>query len=124
MHAGMCAHLSEELGAAGSFGVGVELQEGAQILQGVLLEGHVGAAGLGLAHDALNLVTVDEAGQVRIGHLPSGQLVALLLLAGLLCCACAFSSHRTSVLVTRSPAANIFTSSLLLELSHNASSDK
>jgi len=81
-------HLGQELCAAGSLGVGVELEQGAQVLQGVLLQGHHCARHLGRPHDCLHFVTVDEAGQVCVGHDVARQLVAALLLALLVYCAC------------------------------------
>jgi len=82
------ARLSEQLHAARGLGVGVELQQRAQVLQRVLLQRARRAAGARRPHDGLDLVAVDQARQVRVGHGRARQLVAALLLARLLGRAC------------------------------------
>mmetsp|Transcript_23786 Transcript_23786/g.61789 ORF Transcript_23786/g.61789 Transcript_23786/m.61789 type:complete len:391 (+) Transcript_23786:94-1266(+) len=71
-----------DLDTAGSLGVGVELEHDAQVLQGVLLQGcMLGGGSLLWPDHALDLIRVDQAGEVAVGHDGAGQLVALLHLA-------------------------------------------
>ena len=84
----MKACLLGELLTSGRQGVRVELQEGSQVLEGVLLQRAASLDGLGLTHDTLDLIGVDESGEVRVGHGCAWQLVALLDGAWLLWCAC------------------------------------
>ena len=73
------AHRDDNLAAERGLGVGVELEHGAEVLDWVLLERcMLGGAGLLGAHRGLDLVGVDEAGEVRVGHQGTGQGVALL----------------------------------------------
>lgn len=58
--------------------MGVELEEGAQVLEGVLLQHKLGLVDLLGVDHGLDLIGVDETGQVRVGHLGPRQLVALL----------------------------------------------
>ncbi len=69
--------MGNDFHAAGSLGVGVELEQGAQVLKGIAAEaGPADRPRLLGVHHALDLVRVDEAGQVRIGHGGPGQVEA------------------------------------------------
>mmetsp|Transcript_52679 Transcript_52679/g.132506 ORF Transcript_52679/g.132506 Transcript_52679/m.132506 type:complete len:232 (+) Transcript_52679:130-825(+) len=57
----------------------VELEHGLAVAQRIALELGVLVAHLGGAKDALDLVRVDDAGDVRVGHLATRQGEALLL---------------------------------------------
>lgn len=82
-------HVCHNLHPAGSLGVGVELEQGAQVLEGVAAQaGSADGARLGWVHHALDLVRVDETGQVWVGHGQARQVEARLLLGGLCVCAC------------------------------------
>ena len=90
-------HVCDNLHPAGCLGVGVELEQGAQVLEGVAAQtGAADGAGLGGVHHALDLVRVDEAGQVRVGHGQARQVEARLLLGGLCVCACKMTEALTN----------------------------
>ena len=82
------ADLGQQLLAAGSLGIRVQFQQSAQILQGVLLQGSATLLHLGRPHNALDLVRVDEPGEVAVSHGRPWQDVPLLQSAGLLHSAC------------------------------------
>ena len=65
--------------AAEGLGVGVELDEGAQVLQGVLLlDGTAGLPGTDGPEGGLDLVRVDDALEISVGQEGPGEEVALL----------------------------------------------
>jgi hypothetical protein len=67
-----------DLGTAGSGDVRVKLNHEAKVLKGVLLAGTELTVALLGSEDGLDLVRVDDGGQVRVGHLGAGDLEALL----------------------------------------------
>ena len=70
-------HVGKDLHPASGLGVGVELEQGPQVLERVAVEaGPADGTSLGGVHHALDLVRVDEAGQVRVGHGQTGQVEA------------------------------------------------
>jgi len=69
--------------AALSLGVGVELDEGAEVGEGVLLEEVEAVLALGRAKLGLDLIRVDDAGQIRVGHHGARQMVVGLLAGAL-----------------------------------------
>jgi hypothetical protein len=84
---GLAAALSEEVFVTlEALGIGVELDKGLEVLEWVLLGGLASRGGLDLwAEDTLDLVRVDETGNIRVGHLVTGEdvvTVAALLEAG------------------------------------------
>lgn len=76
---GGTALLSKELGAADGQRVGVELDHGTKVLEGVLLQALAHDGSLGGADLALNLIGVDDAGNIRVGHDTTGEGEARLL---------------------------------------------
>eukprot|EP00959_Pyramimonas_sp_CCMP1952_P190155 3978020-Pyramimonas_sp.AAC.3 len=70
--------LRQQLHAGGGLGVGVELEHGTQVLEGVLLERLARAGSLGGVDNALDLIGVDDAVQVRVGHDVARHGVTLL----------------------------------------------
>jgi len=69
-------------GGVDELGVGVEGEQGGLVGQGVSLSGVQGGVVLGSVNDALDLVGVDDSGQVGVAHDASVQSVSLLLLTG------------------------------------------
>mmetsp|Transcript_31046 Transcript_31046/g.57367 ORF Transcript_31046/g.57367 Transcript_31046/m.57367 type:complete len:430 (-) Transcript_31046:19-1308(-) len=73
------ALLGEELGAAGLHGVRVELDEGTEVGERVLLVDVEALAVLLGAEDVLDLAGVDETAEVSVGHDRAGEAVVNLL---------------------------------------------
>mmetsp|Transcript_2253 Transcript_2253/g.6771 ORF Transcript_2253/g.6771 Transcript_2253/m.6771 type:complete len:416 (-) Transcript_2253:8-1255(-) len=80
---GLVARLVLGLGLARGERVRVELEHGALVLERVLLARDLVDAGLGGAHDGLDLIGVDEAGEVGVGHDVARHAEALLHGGGL-----------------------------------------
>jgi hypothetical protein len=88
LHVVRCTYREKDLRTACNLCVGVQLQHSPKVVDGVLLEWRAGAASPGGAHNALDLIRVDQASQIRVGHAGTWQLVALLdlrLLRGSAC---------------------------------------
>lgn len=78
--------LCQQRSALDSLGVWVELDHGAKVLERVFLQNlAVATRCLGWVDHALQLVAVDQARQVAVGHLVAGQLEALFHCAGRVC---------------------------------------
>jgi len=74
----------DKLAALNRLGVGVEAEHDVEVAQRVLLVGNVTSLLLGRTQLRLDLVGVDDAGDVRVGDQRTGEVVVLLELARLL----------------------------------------